>query len=86
MGIIFTGRHLHYVGLGMNGLAGQIVSGLYFAMPHLEWYADTRDLVIHDWPSIEWNIISKATLYGALYTLFLLGLTWAVFRRKTLTL
>ncbi|MGA3182145.1 MAG: ABC transporter permease [Verrucomicrobiota bacterium] len=85
VGILFAGRHLHYVGLGMNGFGREIVTAVYYAIPHLEWY-DMRDLVIHDWAQIDWIYIAGATLYGALYTGLLLGLTWMVFRRKTLTL
>jgi hypothetical protein len=51
----------------------------------LEWY-DIHNLVVNDWERIQWLIIAGATLYGALYTFLLLGLTWLVFRRKTLTL
>jgi ABC-type transport system involved in multi-copper enzyme maturation permease subunit len=85
LGILFVGRHLHYVALGIRGVAGQVVTAIYFAIPHLEWY-DIRDLVIHDWAKVDWIYIGGATLYGALYTGLLLGLTWLVFRRKTLTL
>jgi ABC-type transport system involved in multi-copper enzyme maturation permease subunit len=85
VGILFAGGHLHYVGLGMRGLGGEIVTAIYFAIPHLEWY-DMRDLIIHDWGRISWLVVAGATLYGALYTLLLLGLAWVVFRRKMLTL
>jgi hypothetical protein len=47
---------------------------------------DIRDFVVHDLAKIDWQYIGEATLYGALYTGLLLGLTWLVFRRKTLTL
>jgi len=42
--------------------------------------------VIHDWQAIPWIYVAGAVFYGALYTTLLLGLTWLVFRRKTLTL
>ena len=72
--------------LGLRGIRGDIVYAVYFAIPHLEWYYNVRDFVIHDWQAIGWPFIAGATLYGALYTGFFLGLTWLVFRRKTLTL
>ena len=84
-GILFAGGHLNSVASQMRGALGITVSSIYYLIPHLEWF-DVRDLIIHDWGQIEWLAWGGATLYGLLYTAFLLGLTWAVFRRKTLTL
>jgi ABC-type transport system involved in multi-copper enzyme maturation permease subunit len=86
LGILFAGGHLVQVADGLRGVTADIVRALHFSIPHLEWYYNLRDCVIHDWPAINWHYIGGATLYGALYTGFLLGLTWLVFRRKTLTL
>jgi len=86
LGILFVGGHLNRVAAGMRGIGGNIVYAVYFAIPHLEWYYNVRDFVIHDWQKIQWQFVAGATLYGALYTGLLLGLTWLVFRRKTLTL
>jgi len=85
LGIMFCGRHLNVVAVHMGGLDGTIVYAIYYCIPHLEWY-DVRDFVIHDWGLIPWAALAKATLYGLLYSAFLLGATWLVFRRKTLTL
>ncbi len=84
VGIMFCGRHLNGVAARMEGLSGAIVYFIYYAIPHLEWY-DVRDFVIHDWGRISWQACGGATLYGCLYIAFLLGATWMVFRRKTLT-
>jgi len=86
LGILLVGGHLDHVANGMRGLGGGIVHAVFFAIPHLEWYYNVRDFVIHDWPAIRWLYIAGAAFYGALYTLLLLGLSWLVFRRKTLTL
>jgi ABC-type transport system involved in multi-copper enzyme maturation permease subunit len=85
LGILFVGGHLNRVAGGMRGIGGDLVSAIYYVIPHLEWY-DIRDFVVHDWQKIDWLTMAGATLYGALYTGFFLGLTWLVFRRKTLTL
>jgi ABC-type transport system involved in multi-copper enzyme maturation permease subunit len=85
LGILFAGGHLNQVAGGLRGAGGDIVYAVYFAIPHLEWY-DIRVFVVQDWQPIGWGFIAGATLYGALYTAFLLGMTWMVFRRKTLTL
>lgn len=85
LGILFVGGHLNRIAGGMRGVRGDVVSAIYYGIPHLEWY-DIRNLVVHDWGTIDWLTMAGATLYGALYTGLLLGLTWLVFRRKTLTL
>ncbi len=84
-GIMFAGGHLNGVAIGMRGIGGGIVYAVYYLIPHLEWY-DVRDLVVHDWGAIDWLICGGATIYGLLYTGFLLALTWALFRRKPLAL
>jgi ABC-type transport system involved in multi-copper enzyme maturation permease subunit len=85
LGIMFCGGHLNTVAVRMGGTSGSILYSIYFCIPHLEWY-DLRDFVIHDWGMVHWRPIAEATLYGGLYSLFLLGATWLVFRKKTLTL
>jgi ABC-type transport system involved in multi-copper enzyme maturation permease subunit len=85
-GIVFVGGYINRVALGMRGIGGDVVYAVYYLIPHLEWYYNIRDFVIHDWDRIAWRYIAGATLYGALYSGFLLGLTWLVFRRKSLTL
>lgn len=85
LGILFAGGHLNRVALQIKGIEGTIVYALYYMIPHLEWY-DVRDLVINDWGHISWLVCGGATLYGLLYSAVLLGLTWTVFRRKSLTL
>ena len=80
-GILFVARHLDQVALTLPEPGRAIVTGLYFAIPHLEFY-DLRDLVIHNWPLIEWEYIGLALLYGAFYmAVFLIG-ACLVFRRK----
>ena len=85
VGILFAGGHLNRIALSMQGFGGMLVSAIYFAIPHLEWF-DLKEFVIHDWAAINWIVIGGATLYGLIYTLFFLGATWLVFRRKGLTL
>jgi ABC-type transport system involved in multi-copper enzyme maturation permease subunit len=84
LGVMFCGRHLNGVAIRMGGYSGTVLYVIYYCIPHLEWY-DVRDFVIHDWGRISWAACAGATLYGLLYTTFLLGATWLVFRRKTLT-
>jgi ABC-type transport system involved in multi-copper enzyme maturation permease subunit len=85
LGILFAGGHLNHVADSVGGLGGMVVSAIYYGIPHLEWYYNIRAKVIHG-GDVPWLVIAAATLYGALYTGLVLGLTWLVFRRKTLTL
>ena len=80
-GILFVGRHLDQVAVSMHEPLRTVVNILYYIVPHLEFY-DLRDLVIHNWPLIEWKYILLALLYAVAYILaFLLG-ACLVFRRK----
>ena len=56
---------------------------LYFSVPHLEWY-DVRDLIVHNWPRLDWMVIGQDTLYGLAYASFFLLLAWVRFRRMAL--
>ena len=85
LGILFLGRYLNQVALQQPEPLRSIVYGLYFLIPHLEWY-DVRDLIIYDRNLVGWVDCGLATLYAVLYmAVFLLG-AWLVFRRKPLNL
>jgi Cu-processing system permease protein len=85
LGILLLGRYLNQVALQQPEPLRTVVYGLYFLIPHLEWY-DVRDLIIYDQPLVRWLDCALATLYAALYmAVFLFG-SWLVFRRKALNL
>jgi len=85
LGILFLGRYLNQVALQQPEPLRSIVYGLYFLIPHLEWY-DVRDLIIYDHNLVGWLDCGLATLYAVVYmAVFLLG-AWLVFRRKALNL
>lgn len=84
LGILFLGRYLNQVALQQPEPLRTVVYGLYFLIPHLEWY-DVRDLIIYDQNLVGWVDCGLATLYAVLYmAVFLLG-AWLVFRRKPLS-
>jgi ABC-type transport system involved in multi-copper enzyme maturation permease subunit len=84
LGILFLGRYLNQVALQQAEPVKTVVYGLYFLIPHLEWY-DVRDRIINDQSLVGWVDCGLATLYALLYmAVFLLG-TWLVFRRKPLS-
>jgi len=80
-GILFVGRHLDQQALRLHEPVRTLVYALYYALPHLEFY-DLRDLVIHNWPLIEWPYIGLALLYAIFYMAFFLLGACLVFRRK----
>ena len=80
-GILFVARHLDQVAVTRPEPFRTVAYIFYYALPHLEFY-DLRDLVIHDWPPVEWEYVSLAGLYGAFYmAVFIIG-ACLVFRRK----
>lgn len=84
VGILFVGEHLGKVALQMGGVSGGLTAGVYYAIPHLEFY-DLRSVVIHNWEAREWGMVALASVYGAAYTAAFLVLGWWLFRRKVLT-
>jgi Cu-processing system permease protein len=81
--ILLVGRHLNKVALGLDEPGRSIVYGVYFAMPHLEFF-DWRDLVVHGYDTVAWSAWGLATLYALAYMSFFLLSAWIVFRRKAL--
>jgi len=85
LGILLLGRYLNQVALHEPEPLRTIVYGIYFVIPHLEWY-DIREFVVYNHAPIRWTSCGLASLYGAVYTTLILFSTWLVFRRKPLNL
>jgi ABC-type transport system involved in multi-copper enzyme maturation permease subunit len=83
LGILFLGRHLNGVALQQPEPLRSIVYGLYFLIPHLEFY-DVRNFLIYDRVLPGVTDIALATFYALGYVAVLLFGTWLVFRRKPL--
>jgi ABC-type transport system involved in multi-copper enzyme maturation permease subunit len=83
LGILILGRYLNQVALKEPEPLKSFVYGLYFLIPHFEWY-DVRDLVVYDQHLVGWLDCGLATLYAALYMGIFLLCAWLVFRRKPL--
>jgi len=84
LGILFMGKYLNMVAQRMTGPSGTLLSALYFAIPHLEFF-DVRILIIHGWTTpIPWADVLLATIYGFAYSAFFLAAACLVFRRKAL--
>ncbi len=83
-GVLMIGRHLHKIAMRAPEPQQTLLTILYYLIPHLELF-DVRDLIIHNWPLIPWNICGMAALYGAAYAAFFLSLACWGFKRKSLT-
>jgi len=82
-GILFLGGHLNTIALQQAEPVQTILSVLYFAIPHLEWY-DLRDFVVYEMGLVPWVAVLLATLYAAVWSGIFLLLAWLGFRRKSL--
>lgn len=82
-GILLLGRHLNKVALKLAEPTQSIVYGIYFAIPHLEFF-DVRDLLVHSWPPVAWSVVAGALLYAAAYAAFFLTAACLLFRRRAI--
>jgi ABC-type transport system involved in multi-copper enzyme maturation permease subunit len=84
VGILLLGGHLNKIALQAGEPLRTVTYVIYFLIPHLEWY-DIRDFITYSHAPVGVVNCALATVYGAVYTSFLLWSTWMVFRRKTLS-
>jgi len=82
MAILCVGRYLDMVALAMAEPGRTILSSVYYAAPHLEVPFEMRNLIVHDWPLVEWKFIGLDALYLLAYTAVFLVAACLVFRRK----
>lgn len=83
VGILLMGRHLNKVALKLEDPVQSVVYALYFAIPHLEIF-DVRDLIVHDWGLIRWDVCVAGVAYAAVYSSIFLALACLAFRRKAI--
>ena len=81
VGILLMGRHLNKVALRLEEPGQTLLYAVYFAIPHLELF-DVRDLIVHNWGLIRWEIWAGALVYGGVYSAVFLALACLAFRRK----
>lgn len=84
VGILGLGRHLHRVALDQPEPVGTLLTLVYFAIPHLEWYY-VPEFLINNVTLASWLDCALASLYAAVYAAFFMVAAWALFRRKSLT-
>jgi ABC-type transport system involved in multi-copper enzyme maturation permease subunit len=81
VGILLVGRHLNKVALRLDEPGQTLLYAVYFMIPHLELF-DVRDLIVHNWGLIRWEIWAAGLAYAAVYSAILLALACLLFRRK----
>ena len=84
IGMLGLGSHLNTIALQQAEPMQSLLAGIYYAMPHLEWY-DLRDFVVYDQKLIAWPALLLATVYAVVWTGIFLLLAWFGFRRKNLS-
>jgi len=83
LGILSMGGFLHLAAEKMTEPSATIVTAIYFLIPHLELF-NISELIIHDWPLVDWLDLLGLTGYGLCYAAFFLLAACLVFRRKAL--
>jgi ABC-type transport system involved in multi-copper enzyme maturation permease subunit len=82
--ILCVGRYLDAIALPLAEPFRSILYAVYFAIPHLEWAFGMRNLIIHDWPLVDWNYFTLNACYLLAYTAVFLVAACLVFRRKAI--
>jgi ABC-type transport system involved in multi-copper enzyme maturation permease subunit len=80
--ILCVGRYLDAVALARPEPIRSILYAVYYTIPHLEWAFGMRNLIVHDWPLIGWNIVALDAFYSLAYAAVFLVAACLVFRRK----
>jgi ABC-type transport system involved in multi-copper enzyme maturation permease subunit len=82
MAVLCVGRYLDLVALSLAEPGRSIIYGIYYAFPHLEVPFGMRNLIVHDWPLVEWKFIVLDALYLLAYAVAFLVAACLVFRRE----
>lgn len=64
LAILLLGGHLHRLATLQPSPIGQLLSGLYFLIPHLEWFYAVRARLIFDQDPLAWTDCGLATAYA----------------------
>ncbi len=83
LGILFLGRHLNKVAVGLAEPSSTLLYTIYYLIPHLEIF-DVRDLIVHDQHLINWGFWALATPYALFYSALFLTGACAAFKRMPL--
>lgn len=84
VGILFLERHLNTVALQAGGILGNVIYGVYFITPRLDWAFEVREFLIFHNPMPGFAVWTLALLFYSAYTALLLLAAWLLFRRRAL--
>lgn len=84
VGFLFLAGHLNLVALGTAQPERGVIYGIYYVIPHLEWFYNVSERILHDWPPVDWSAYGIALGYAACYSALFLAAACLVFRRKAL--
>ena len=80
--ILCVGRYLDIIAVSVAEPFRSVLYAVYFAVPHVEIPFEMRNLIVHDWPLIEWKFIGLDAIYLLAYAAAFLIAACLVFRRK----
>jgi hypothetical protein len=80
--ILTVGRYLDAVALAQPEPFRSLIYAFYFAVPHMEIPFEMRNLIVHDWPLIDWHFVALDAIYLLAYAVAFLVAACLVFRRK----
>ncbi|HEY1787400.1 MAG TPA: ABC transporter permease [Verrucomicrobiae bacterium] len=80
--ILCLGRYLDKFALSMQEPGRSLTYALYYAIPHLEIPFGMRNLLVHNWPLIDWKSVGLLSFYLLVYIAFFLAAACLIFRRK----
>jgi Cu-processing system permease protein len=82
--IMMLGRHLNSIALQTGGLIGDIIYGVYYILPRLDWAFNVREFLVFHNPMPGAAIWSQALLFYGGYAALLMLVSWFLFRRRAL--
>jgi len=80
--ILTLGRYLDVLALSLQEPVRSIVYGFYFILPQLWIPFGMRNLIVHDWPLVEWKYVVLDAVDLLAYAAAFLIAACLVFRRK----
>ncbi|MDD5174656.1 MAG: ABC transporter permease subunit [Candidatus Omnitrophica bacterium] len=67
----------------LNKISGALLNGVYYLIPHFEFY-DLRVRLVHGWEALPAWIVSSIALYTVIYIAAILFLAVRIFKKKNL--
>lgn len=66
---------------GEQGISGTLLLGLYYLMPHFEFF-DLRRRMVHGWGPAPWVVFAEVVAYGLLCMAVVLVAAWMGYRHR----